>query len=53
MTLALAYWILLLVSAVFGFWSSGWNVRTFGGSFLVFVLLVILGWKVFGAPIHG
>lgn len=51
MTLAILYWVLYIVSIVFGFWSTGWNVKAFGGSFVVFVLLFILGWAVFGAPI--
>ncbi len=58
MTFALAYWILMLIWLVFGLWSN-WpatpasgGFRPLGGTVLLFVLLVILGWKTFGAPIH-
>lgn len=56
MSFALVYWILMLIWLVFGLWSnwpvSGSNARPLGGTLLLFILLVILGWKVFGAPIH-
>ncbi len=56
MTFALAYWILMLIWFVFGCWSN-WpiskaSVGPIGGSVLMFVLLTLLGWAVFGAPLH-
>jgi hypothetical protein len=56
MSLSLCYWIVMLVWLVFGLWANwptGGNVRPLGGSLMLFLLLVLLGWKVFGAPIHG
>jgi hypothetical protein len=53
MSFALCYWILMLIWLVFGFWSSGWNVKASGGNLLLFVLLVLVGWKCFGPPIHS
>jgi len=57
MSFALVYWILMLVWFVFGMWStwplSGANVRPLGGTLLLFILLVLLGWRVFGPPIHN
>jgi len=53
MSLALCYWILLLIYVVFGAWSAWPNVRTGGGSLIVFLLLLVIGWKVFGAPLHS
>jgi hypothetical protein len=56
MTLGLAYWILLLVACVFGFAlhfgyaSTTWGVG--GNSLLLLALLIILGWQVFGPPLH-
>jgi len=47
----------MIVSAVFGLWSN-WPVSGSGGakalgeSLLVFILLAILGWAVFGAAVH-
>ena len=52
------FWLLMLFALVFGCY-SGWPARnggTFtvlGGGLLTWVLLFILGWKVFGFPIHG
>jgi len=53
MTFALCYWILMLIWLVFGLWTSGWNPKASGGNLLLFVLLVLVGWKLFGAPVHG
>lgn len=54
MTLGLLYWILMLLWLVFGLWTN-WplGVRPAGGHLLLFILLLILGWQVFGAPIKG
>lgn len=55
MTLALLYWILMLLWLVLGLWGS-WplnagNLRASGGSLILFLLLLILGWQQFGAPV--
>jgi len=47
----------MLLWLVFGIW-SGWpmtgaNVRPLGGTLLLFILLVLLGWRAFGPPIHS
>ena len=53
MTLAVAYWVIMLVWLVFGVWSS-WPLKAaISGNLVLFVLLVIVGWKVFGPPIQG
>ena len=55
MTMAIAYWVLMLVWLVFGFWSN-WPIQGhagIGGTLLLFVLLALVGWKVFGPPIHS
>lgn len=52
MSFGLMYWILMLIWLVFSLWSSWPNVKAGGPSLLLFVLLVLLGWKVFGPPIH-
>lgn len=48
----------MLIWLVFGF-LSGRGVQDvnnrymmWGGSFLLFILLVLLGWEVFDAPVH-
>lgn len=53
MPLGLAFWILMLLWLVFGLWSAWPNYHLVGGSVLLFLLLLILGWKVFGQPLHG
>lgn len=53
MTLAVAFWVLMLVWLVFGFWSYWPLDRRTGGHFLLWLLLFLLGWGVFGAPIKG
>ena len=60
MKIGLLFWILMLVWLLFGLWVywpvGGGSVVTFGpagGSFLLFVLVGILGWKVFGAPLQA
>lgn len=56
MSIGLAFWILMLIWAVFGLaWHFG-LVGAFGptGSVvLLFILFGLLGWKVFGPPLHG
>ena len=56
MSLGLLFWILMLLSVLFGWWH--WQGRAghygpVGVNLLLLVLLALLGWKVFGAPIHG
>lgn len=58
MTFTLLYWILMLLWAVFGMfgsWPAPGSPRAawlpVGGSLLLFILLVLLGWHDFGSPI--
>ena len=53
MTLGFAYWLLMVLWLVLGIWASWPNWRTGAPSLLLFLLLVILGYKCFGPPIHG
>jgi len=56
MTLGLAFWILMLVWFIFGVVvHAGWAAPygPIGNMLLLFILFLLLGWKVFGAPIHG
>jgi hypothetical protein len=59
LSIGLLFWILMIVAVVFGAW-IGWPVagapngwRPFGFNLLLWVLLFLLGWGVFGAPIGG
>ena len=57
MSLALVFWVIMLIWLIFALaWNAGWATGTYGplgNSLLLFILFVLLGWKVFGAPIHG
>lgn len=55
MSLGLAFWILMLIWAVFGLWAYAYPhpFGVWGGTLLLFVLLLLLGWQVFGAPLRG
>ena len=53
MTMGLLFWILMLLWLLFGLWSNWPNYRPLGNNLLLFILLLLLGWKAFGAPIHG
>lgn len=56
MSLAMCYWIVLLLSLLLTFWMtwpiSAANVKNQGPALILFVLLVLLGWQVFGSPLH-
>ena len=55
MTLGLAFWVIMLVWFVFGllvhFGMVGGTYAP-AGTLLLFVLFLLLGWQVFGAPLH-
>jgi hypothetical protein len=59
MTMRLLFWILMLLWLVVGvggpiyFGYGGANHIFVGGSLILFVLLGLLGWKVYGKPIDG
>jgi hypothetical protein len=58
MTIGLVFWILMLFWLVFGIWSNWPSINSgqyapFGGNLLLFILLLLLGWHAFGAPIRG
>jgi len=55
MSIGFVFWLLMILWLVLGLYSNraalqGWLVR---GDSLLFVLLFLIGWKVFGFPIHG
>ncbi len=53
MPLAVAFWVLMLISVIFYFVDGRSPTPRFpwGGSILEFILFAILGWAVFGAAI--
>lgn len=57
MSIGIVYWIIILLWLIFGLWQSwptpGTKPWTMGGNIVLFILLVLLGWRVFGPPIHS
>lgn len=53
MTLGMCFWIVMLFWLVFGLWAWWPLNRANGPSFLLWLLLFLLGWAVFGFPIKG
>jgi len=57
MTLALLFWILMLLWLVFGFWTNwpatGAAPWPLGSHIVLWVLIAILGWRVFGPALHA
>jgi hypothetical protein len=57
MTIAFLFWLLMLLWLLFGlYWTWPADGRAFapvGGNLLLFILLFLLGWKLFGFPIQG
>lgn len=53
MSLGLAFWIAMFIWLIFGVWSVWPDYKASGGNALLFLLLVLLGWQVFGPPIHS
>ncbi len=51
MTLALAFWILMLLSLFFGLYTDWPNHNLVGRNLILWLLLLLLGWAQFGAPI--
>ncbi len=57
MQLSLLFWILMLLWAIFGVFPTfprGTDPKywPFAGSLLLFILIGVLGWQVFGAAVH-
>lgn len=53
MSFGLLFWILMLLWLVLGLYRSRADYWAGGSSILLFVLLVLLGWRVFSAPLHS
>ncbi len=54
MALGLAFWIIMLIWFVFGIYNNSSALGPWLGNHgLIFILFLLLGWKVFGPPLHG
>jgi hypothetical protein len=56
MSAGLWFWLLYVICLVFGLWAVWPNdraqIRPLGGQLVIFILLGLLGWGVFGPPIR-
>lgn len=57
MPLPILFWVLMILWLVLGLWvnyipGQPYPLRSGAGTFLLFVLFAILGWKVFGSPVQ-
>lgn len=53
MTIGLLFWILMLLWLIWGVWSTWPNWQPAGNNLLLWVIIALLGWHVFGPMIHG
>jgi len=59
MSIGLAFYILMLIWLAFGLYQNWGTIAggawgaPLGGNLLLFILLLLLGWKVFGPPLHS
>jgi hypothetical protein len=59
MTIGFVFWLLMILWLIFGLywnWPAERDSRAFapvGGNLMLFVLLFLIGWKMFGFPIQG
>jgi hypothetical protein len=51
MILEVLFWVFLILLLVFGGWRGRSDYSYLGGFGIVWLLLAILGWKVFGSPV--
>lgn len=52
MTLAILFWVIMTVWLIFLIGSNWPPKGTFAATFVVWVVIAILGWQVFGPAIH-
>lgn len=54
MTIAFLYWLLMILWLIFGIWTDyPLGPRPMGRTVLLWILLFLIGWSVFGFPIKG
>ena len=57
MPLGILFWVIYVIAILFGFWANytpgqPWPFRQFGSYLVMWVLIGILGWQVFGPVVH-
>lgn len=51
MSKGLLFWILMILWLLFSVWSAWPGYHIIGGSLLLWAVIALLGWQVFGAAI--
>lgn len=53
MTKGLLFWLIMVLSLIFWGWQRPWsNYWPFFNGLVVYILLFLLGWQVFGFVVH-
>ena len=56
MSIGFIFWLLMLLCLLFGAYTHRTSINmpwVWGGNFIIWVLIFLLGWRVFGWPIAG
>ena len=52
MSIGLLFWVIMIVWLLFGLWQSWPTPRPIGNHIILWLLLALLGWQVFGPALH-
>lgn len=52
MSKGLLFWIIFILALLFGLWAHWGSWYVMGGSLIEYVLIGLLGWHCFGAPVQ-
>lgn len=54
MSFGLIFWIIMFLWLIYGFWDwrTPGQLPPWGNTLWLFILFLLLGWRVFGAPVH-
>lgn len=57
MPMGILFWVIMLIWFLFGLYWNGNELKSgnygfFGSNLMLFILLLLLGWKLFGAPLQ-
>jgi putative Ca2+/H+ antiporter (TMEM165/GDT1 family) len=53
MPLSILFWVLMILWVIFAVWTTWPDHKKSGAHLLLFLLLLVLGWAVFGEPIQN
>ena len=54
MSIGIAFWVIMILGLIFGLYTNRATPMAWvGSSLIIWVLLALLGWRVFGPAIHN